>query len=406
MNLRRIAAALAVAGLAIGLIGAGVAAQYTDTASAYLNAHVGTLTCLVSSSDPNAVVSPDGHSLTITMPDILSSASTAYFVQDVTLTNTGSIAEAITWTFATGGTLPADHWMPTGLLGYYTGTGNVGNPGNMQTPFQLAPGAHQTYTGVGFAVADPGTGGLDNSYLDKTASVTMTAHCGEVPSTTGIQFIAGASANASSVAIPSACQPGDLALAVAVGGNYQHLNAIDNGFTNWTQYGYVSAAIRNQFAYKTLLAGDTTVSTPTGSYPASAIEVVCYRHAAMAMNAGALFVGEGNVASSTNAPCMMPAGQFGYPVFPTDGSAAVVCLDGTTNTATNIKSMFSPPVAPATGGLVANRSAGFGGSAMGAADTVNSVISTWPALGSTLANWTQSPASNHATVSVGIVYKP
>jgi predicted ribosomally synthesized peptide with SipW-like signal peptide len=156
MNLRKTAALLAAAGLTAGLVGAGVSASWTDSATAAGTFTVGTLHCAVSSTDPSAVVS--GNSVTITAPPITSSAAGNYLTS-MTITNTGSITEVVSWTEATSGTLPANRWQPTGPMGYATGAGSD----LLSTNLTLAGGASHTYAnGIGFqwANADPvgGTG--------------------------------------------------------------------------------------------------------------------------------------------------------------------------------------------------------------------------------------------------------
>lgn len=61
---RRWVALAAIAALALGLIGAGVAAQFSDTASATHRIDVGVLDIGLASDTPGAVVSSDGQSLT------------------------------------------------------------------------------------------------------------------------------------------------------------------------------------------------------------------------------------------------------------------------------------------------------------------------------------------------------
>jgi hypothetical protein len=173
MNLRKVAVLVAAGGLMAGLLGAGVSASYTDSATAALNVAVGTFGCTVSSTDPNAVPT-SGHAITFNLPPITSSAASSSYVKDLTVTNTGSMPVSVHWTYATGGTLIPSQWQ--------TASGGTGGPNgmayatdSMTTDATLAVGTGKTYTGnIGFVWTT-----LDNSYLGQTASVTYTANCGE-----------------------------------------------------------------------------------------------------------------------------------------------------------------------------------------------------------------------------------
>jgi predicted ribosomally synthesized peptide with SipW-like signal peptide len=72
--LRRVATVLAIAGLSLTLIGAGVGAVFTDQATVAQTVSVGTFGFELSTTTPGAVVSPDKHSITFTAADIMSSA--------------------------------------------------------------------------------------------------------------------------------------------------------------------------------------------------------------------------------------------------------------------------------------------------------------------------------------------
>lgn len=90
MTLRRLAAVFAALALTVGLIGAGVGASYSDSASAQQNVSIGTFGIEVSSTVPGAVVSPDKHSVTFAAPMIVSSAASS--VQfPFTVKSTGSV---------------------------------------------------------------------------------------------------------------------------------------------------------------------------------------------------------------------------------------------------------------------------------------------------------------------------
>jgi hypothetical protein len=76
-------------GLMVGLIGAGVGANFTDSATAVANISVGTFNVDISTTVPGAVT-VDGTSVTITCPTIQSSvAGTCAF--PFTITSTGTI---------------------------------------------------------------------------------------------------------------------------------------------------------------------------------------------------------------------------------------------------------------------------------------------------------------------------
>ena len=172
MHLRRWTAAVGVLG-ALALVGAGVSSSLTDSGTATEHVSVvGTFGCSLSSTDSNAVISPDGHTLTVNLPPILSSTAGSSYAQDLTVKNLGSGPIVVHWTEATGGTLAANQWQPSGAFGY-----TIGPSGNLlSTDLSLASLGTHTYTSLGFQWA-----ALDNSYLGKTASVAYTANCGEPP---------------------------------------------------------------------------------------------------------------------------------------------------------------------------------------------------------------------------------
>ncbi len=94
MTLRRLAAVVAALALTVGLIGAGVGASYSDSASAQQNVSIGTFGIEISSTVPGAVVSPDKHSVTFAAPMIVSSAASS--VQfPFTVKSTGSVPVGI-----------------------------------------------------------------------------------------------------------------------------------------------------------------------------------------------------------------------------------------------------------------------------------------------------------------------
>jgi len=75
--MRKIAATLVALGLTLGLLGAGVSATFTDSASANQQINVGSFAIGLQSDTPGASVSPDGK--TLTCPILVPANSTAKF---------------------------------------------------------------------------------------------------------------------------------------------------------------------------------------------------------------------------------------------------------------------------------------------------------------------------------------
>jgi len=154
MSLKKVVGLLAGFALAVGLIGAGVGAVFTDSVTAKENINVGTFQCKIVAATPSAAsLSADGKSLTYTAPTIMSSAAgSAPF--SFTVQNTGTIADVLT-----------------------VSTTPVSAPWSViNAPFAPAPlaaGATHVYnTGVSWTA-------LDNSNLGQSGSVTWTVTCGE-----------------------------------------------------------------------------------------------------------------------------------------------------------------------------------------------------------------------------------
>lgn len=90
--MRKIATLLVALGLTLGLLGAGISATFTDSATANMSVSVGTFNIDLSSSTPGAVV--NGGNVSFTVPSLQSSAAgSAPFV--FTVTSTGSIPALI-----------------------------------------------------------------------------------------------------------------------------------------------------------------------------------------------------------------------------------------------------------------------------------------------------------------------
>lgn len=152
MSLRKIAVILAAGGLAVGLVGGGVGAQFTDQVQAIQGIQVGTFSCVISDGG-GGVISADKHSVTYSTFNITSSAAASDPI-NFTVQNTGSIGDVLTVS-----TTPVS--APFSIIGM---------------PFAavpLAPSATHTYnTGVQWTE-------LNNSNLGQTGSVTWTVNCGE-----------------------------------------------------------------------------------------------------------------------------------------------------------------------------------------------------------------------------------
>jgi len=155
---------VAAGALGFGLMGTGVRAAFTDGGTVTQNINngaVGALACTLSSTDAKWVISADKHTATLTWPAITSSAAGSD-LSSLTVNNTGTVPEVVTWTEAQTGNL-------TSGVSY-----TLGSP-SMATPVTLAAAANQTYTGLGFSWT-----ALTNADLGTAGSVTYTAACGEV----------------------------------------------------------------------------------------------------------------------------------------------------------------------------------------------------------------------------------
>jgi hypothetical protein len=369
MKIRRWAPAAAILAVAVALVGGGVRASFTDTGSAAAHVAVGTFAVQISSTDPHAVVSPDGKSVTITLPTIQSSAAGNAYVQDLTVTNTGSIPMRVHWTETTGGTLAPTQWQPSGFMGYATGTA----ANNMSTDLTLAAGASHTYgaggNGVGFLWAE-----LDNTYLGKTAQVTYTANATEVPPApqSHIQFIGLASeAGHAALTLPAGAQAGDLALVLEQG---TAIVATPTGYTNIAQ----PVAPRGNMAYRVLQAGDTTV--PAAATTVTDMEVAIYRNASVGSHTY-YSANANNVGLSGGSPLYYPLkstpldGVTGPAMTKTDGSSWVVCMGYDSYASTNMSQMSFNTITSAgppyvlDGQIAANHSASNTDAHVGLADS-------------------------------------
>jgi len=157
MSLKKIVGLLAGFALAVGLIGAGVGANFTDQVTAKENINVGTFQCKIVNATPIGAsngIAADGKSVTYTAPEIDSSAAgSAPF--SFTVKNTGSIGQVLT--VSTSPVVSA----PWSIIG---------------APFAavpLAAGASTIYnTGISWTE-------LQNANIGQKGTVTWTVNCGE-----------------------------------------------------------------------------------------------------------------------------------------------------------------------------------------------------------------------------------
>ena len=217
MSLRKIAVLLAAGGLAVGLIGGGVGAQFADQVTATQNFNVGTFSCIITDGG-GGTVSADQKSVEFTSPSIMSSAAgTAPF--HFTVQNSGQINAQLTVSEAPALSSPWSY-MPI-------------TPG---ASFPLAASVSQVI-GVGvqwtpLSQSDTGTHG----------TVTYTVNCGEVPPVVPggpLGFFGLNSTNADNLANTT---PGRVG-----GGIGPNVTAVDNGggsitltFSPGSQTGYQS----------------------------------------------------------------------------------------------------------------------------------------------------------------------
>jgi hypothetical protein len=90
--MRKIAASLVAFGLTLGLLGAGISATFTDSATGTMTVSVGTFNIDLSTTTPGAVV--NGGNVSFTAPTLQSSAAGSAPLA-FTVTSTGSIPALI-----------------------------------------------------------------------------------------------------------------------------------------------------------------------------------------------------------------------------------------------------------------------------------------------------------------------
>lgn len=157
MSLRKIAAALAVAGLLVGLMGSGVAASFVDQVFGQENINVGSFACIVVNPS-DGTIAGDQKSVTYNAPPILSSAASSAPFQ-FTVKNTGSIDQTLSISVSNSGTLSAKF---------------SDIPLSPASPVYLPAGSQQTFsTGIQWTT-------LDNSDLGSSGWFKWTVGCNEV----------------------------------------------------------------------------------------------------------------------------------------------------------------------------------------------------------------------------------
>jgi hypothetical protein len=156
MSIRKVVGLLAGFALAVGLIGAGVGAQFTSSVTAQENIKVGTFQCIISNASNGATIAGDGSWVSYNAPDIESSAagSAPFWFQ---VENTGSIPASVYVAVTTAPVAPF--------------TAMAATPAS---PVTLAHLATQVFTaGLSWPL-------LENAQLGLTYSVVYTATCVEV----------------------------------------------------------------------------------------------------------------------------------------------------------------------------------------------------------------------------------
>jgi predicted ribosomally synthesized peptide with SipW-like signal peptide len=152
MTLRKLAGLLVAFGLMLGLIGAGVSAQFTDNATAQMSVRVGTFDITLSSTQ-GTVSCPlntfDSCTVTYTAPEIQSSAPAS---------------APFSFTVTSNGTIPAN----ITVSAVVTGGGPFSDSLGAVAPFQLTNGQSHVFSG-GLSWTE-----LGMSDLGTTHSVTYT----------------------------------------------------------------------------------------------------------------------------------------------------------------------------------------------------------------------------------------
>ena len=149
------AGVVTLGGVALGLIGTGVGANFIQSAAGNAHISVGNLDCQLTSDSPYVTVGDGGHSAEVNLPEIESSApsiSTAL----VSVRDTGSTSTYVNWVTSTSGS----------IFGNHSVTPVVPNQDAVLTP------GHTADYNLGFQ-----WGTLTNSDEKHTGTVTYTANC-------------------------------------------------------------------------------------------------------------------------------------------------------------------------------------------------------------------------------------
>ncbi len=153
MSLRKIAVLLAAGGLAVGLVGGGVGAQFTGQVSAQENLNVGTFGCKITNATAGTI-SSDGSSV---------------FYDAGTITSSAPGSKPLSFTVTSQGTIP--------VLAKITAS-----PVSLPFTDMLAPTADVTLSGVGANQVYSGGVSwteLSNADLGKSAGVDYVVNCVE-----------------------------------------------------------------------------------------------------------------------------------------------------------------------------------------------------------------------------------
>lgn len=159
MITRKAATLLVSVALALGLVGAGISANYTDSGSATQNVQVGTFDIEIASTAPGAVVvnesGPSVHTVTLTVPEIQNSAAGSIALP-FTVKNIGTIGMNIHVTMTTPMTAPFTSLLVAPVADLYLSQNQIASyAGGISWPM------------------------LVNADLGKTATITYTATAGE-----------------------------------------------------------------------------------------------------------------------------------------------------------------------------------------------------------------------------------
>jgi hypothetical protein len=187
MSLRKVAGLLVAFGLTVGLIGAGVGATFTASATGNQTINVGTFKITLDSSTPGATVSPDGLTLTCPNIPVLNSAGPGYdgtpiVPCNIQIKSTGTIKPAgVTLTMVAGVAAGSPNLSHFGIN--VTGPGTTGGffylkstPQTIANAIPLSfPLSYNTQVDWGQDVMfGPGDNGLDNGDLGASIVVTYT----------------------------------------------------------------------------------------------------------------------------------------------------------------------------------------------------------------------------------------